>query len=459
MSKRKRTHKESKFDCNWKNQGRKSRCLHILGRNLTDSQWQHIDQIFEVGAEASNFVSQYLHEKLTTGKMKLSALGGEGDPLGKDNFLQEILRTKFGLEKQRHRRSASVRASRYYKGYLARNKQLGKKDKDSIAGLPKSPPRCRNKFSYPLTDGLIKYKRDESDPSKGTLEISLAAGRVGNGKFPVINVSCVVPKGEQSKLGYLNLKETICGTLMKNKNVLIFVPRVEMPIRWPYNPLSLLSFDMNWKKSDRVKFNHKITINGKETDRLEPTSEITALCNELNALNVNIKPVKGLPKGERLRSCQRRKMQYQRKKLHRQLLAAWVPICRQVIEYAKAHKMLLLIDPLSCGAKTGSFGQDKFVPTLTKMCEDEGVPFVHVPTPYTSKACHHCGHECERDGDVLICRKHGVMNAHDNAAKNIEQFGWIIWQKGMSAFLEWRKVWYVPDPSLRGKKITKKKAI
>ena len=54
------------------------------------------------------------------------------------------------------------------------------------------------------------------------------------------------------------------------------------------------------------------------------------------------------------------------------------------------------------------------------------MPFILVPTPYTSKRCNSCGeiNDENRNGDKFKCVECGHEDHSDiNAAKNIKQFG------------------------------------
>lgn len=75
-----------------------------------------------------------------------------------------------------------------------------------------------------------------------------------------------------------------------------------------------------------------------------------------------------------------------------------------------------------------------------------GVQQVVVNAAYTSQVCHLCGEFGTRRGDKFYCVKHGELNAHYNAAKNILA---RMYDSGITKFTHYRTVKKILQERLR----------
>jgi hypothetical protein len=384
---------------------------------LTPELHKEISLLVSAHLQATNYVSHQIHADLMTLKYAVTGLGNKTFLGTLEKQYEAYIRANFDLHLARHTRGATFAASRFYKGYAkrARNKKTS---------LPSKAPTVRpNKAMY-VQDGIIKNKVTGSK-----LSISVI-GVTEKGKARSIVVDCNVPKGMQWMLPYLT--KGFGGTLsIKHDKLAIFTAKATIPFRWAYEPLMVLGTDFNRTGKSFIVLSQFISYLGEVKDRIPATPQITKLVERLQALNAESKTVT---------SRQRRGIRKKIQNAHRRLKALCVPICKEIIGWVEENKALLVIDDLTCGGKTGSFGQDKMREILMLMCEVKKIPYLVNPTPYTSRTCNNCGTLGDASGkppkyrpdpDTFICEECGKLDAQSNGAKNVARFGNIAWKEGI----------------------------
>ena len=385
-----------------------------------------------------NYFSSILLQGLKDGRWSLK-------DVGKKNF-QDVLRkaeecieffARFNLTVPRVQRSVCSLAIRFYKGYKQRNKKL-----------PKRAPFLKENKAMFFCDGVISGLQYYGDDGKKKRLKSVVYDEVKkNNKYELkgeldlktfgdkqLKVLFRIPytKGMVHKIQYLATSPG--GNIDKKNGRIVFV--VKVPFKWKYQPetdQNVLGFDINKNKDNFIYFSEAIKLYG--SDKSSQTFKHGRNSYVLN-LEAKLKELNNIVNSKEFDTYRRRRIRKAIKKRHRQLNRIYAPICQSIIDFVVSKKMLLCIDDLSCGANHGSFGQDKIVPLLTTLCENQRVPHVVVPTPYTSKVCTNCGEKSEDrpSHDELICKNCGPLHAHNNAAQNIKKWGWNIWQEGFFKF-------------------------
>lgn len=186
--------------------------------------------------------------------------------------------------------------------------------------------------------------------------------------------------------------KTCNGWLYRNKKQWTYVEKATIAFDWLYNPIGTIGFDLNKTDDTFVVFSHCMDFI--QSKYLPSPKEIINLSTDL----------------------------------------------KKLLNETKNRKLLLSIDGLSCGKKTGSFGHDALIETLIKGGENQRIPFVVCPTPYTTKQCNICKTITEkltpedRKWQCENCEEHHIRD--ENAAINISNSGWDIWKNGIKKFSE-----------------------
>ena len=256
----------------------------------------------------------------------------------------------------------------------------------------------------------IKYK-DRSvvlDTKKKTLKFPTVFGDY------TLNYTQNV-KGDRVK------SEKYAGNLVIKKKE--FVIAINVPFVAQYTPETVLGFDLNKSLNNWLVFNTGDIITGDET--------VYKYIDEIRKLN---KIIDNNNKGD-LKSSQRSAFRRQVQNKHRKFNKEISKVCNKIIDVVKDRKALLCIDMVKTGQKMGTFGQDKIIPQLQTMCENQGVPFIAVPCRNTSRRCSSCGyvHKDNRktvdEFKCLKCQHEDI--SHFNAAKNIAFLGNKMFEGGV----------------------------
>jgi transposase len=401
-----------KFDEKWNIKPYKDRCIKFF-LNPTNHDIKVLDDFVKNYDDGINYMSSVVYSKIKEGTLSWDEVRRKRNSKLTGKLWKEYesyLESNFGLYKPRHKRGVASLALRFYRGYGARN-----------CKLPSTPPRIRNKNSISLEDGTVRLVDDK---------LNICVHGIFNDKPLSINVPYDVPKGMAYKIKYV-LKQP-GGQLIVKNDKRYFVARVKVPFLWSYKPKGSLGFDLNKTPDWFITLSDPINFNEEVCKKLPHSKLVSKLAKRLVALNKEIK-------NKEIKSSQRRAIRRKWKAVHRKLHKACHDYCTQIINHVKENQLLLCIDNLACGAKHGSFGQDKILKTLIEMCENMRIPFVCVPTPHTTKACSKCGEKCNDRPrhDKIICPNCGELSAHYNGAENVRDWGYRIWKDGIEFFNKW----------------------
>jgi transposase len=247
-----------------------------------------------------------------------------------------------------------------------------------------------------------------------------------NGQIFEYGIEIHRKNGKQNKscsevMKLLESKNSFGGNLKICGEDVILTQQLEIKRYWKYKPVGFIGFDLNKTENSFMCFSRSIKLFGKKTQVVSKSmldSKILILEKQLSSL---VAAKYGL-----------------RKKIinvHKKLSRLYNVFVLKLLNYIESEKLCLCIDHLKTGDKNGSFGQDKIFELLVSSCENRGIPFVIVPTPYTTRLCSACGYlnskkELKiREFDCDGCKK-SLVRDH-NAARNIEMIGQKIWEQGM----------------------------
>jgi transposase len=278
------------------------------------------------------------------------------------------------------------------------------------------------RFPYP-SDKCIRLHASQVSLDKKNKRISIfpfGFKKSFSSKFSVYRRGYKLSAQEENKiLNFVNFENG--GNLQIIKNKVIFHVMARFTNKWLYSPEDFLGFDINKSGNSFLTFSREISYLGVLTKvimKSELDSEIQSLEEQLRQLNKIGFKTRG-----------------QVKSIHKRLEKLYFPLVREIADYCKKNKLCICIDNLKSGKKNGSFGQDKIILLLVRLCEKERIPFVLVPTPYTTQLCSICNYVAGkiplgvREFDCHKCNAH--IYRDENAAKNIENIGKSIWFDGL----------------------------
>jgi transposase len=402
-----KTSRFDRFDENWKNIGVKDRliklelCLTpVLNQSLTSYLNLYYDSI------------KFMMRQIYTHLVNTQTIPGKADTFGsqlavlykKELFTHGCFTAKF-------RENITISSAMKYCSYI-RNKPLNKI-------IPKRP------LSFNSSKGTF-IRKAQWDDINNILNIPLGgiSTYTKNNKPTYtqnyLSIPCKVLYNKE-----LHKKEISGNLINNNNNTYIFAARGKCPINWLYVPIASLGIDINKSPQNFVTLSNNIKIPHNEL--------IIKQCKTINTLNRLLKD----KSGSTIKSKKRRHVRRAWKNVHRALLKSVSKIVNNIINDAIANKLLLCIDTANTGAKNGTYGQDKFISLLINGCENKGIPFVLVPTFFTSQRCSICGQQGKRKGEAFTCICGAFLDADINAAKNIADFGTHIWNNGIVSFKEW----------------------
>tara|TARA_Y100000361_G_scaffold57244_1_gene50036 strand:+ start:497 stop:1729 length:1233 start_codon:yes stop_codon:yes gene_type:complete len=229
-----------------------------------------------------------------------------------------------------------------------------------------------------------------------------------------------VPYKGSIKSDYIDSGKFGGNLIVKQK---CFVVAVDIPFVQQYTPEKVLGFDINKSLHNWIVFN---------TGDVIPAPDVVSdLIDKIRKLNKTINN----SKKEGLRTSQRGAVRRQVINKHKQLHAEIKKVCEKIVDVVKDNKSLLCIDMVKTGQSMGTFGQDKIIPELQTLCENQGVPFIAVPCKNTSRRCSSCGYvhkDNRKTVDEFRCLKCGHEElSHLNAAKNIAFLGNKMFEAGV----------------------------
>ena len=251
---------------------------------------------------------------------------------------------------------------------------------------------------------------------------------------------------QENALKYLNLMDpndkfgaTVIFPRKKGgKNVI--VASVQVPYQFSYRPQRFIGLDFNKANENWIYFSE--SIHGVEKIDKNLLEGVLIAEAELKKANKNAKVQSSIQDridedGTPIRTGKR---SYWRKhvklvhKLHKRVIAAApfpgkeTKLIDTLVSYVKDNSLGLAIDSVTTGKSNGSFGQDKLKELLQDACLEQGVPFMDVPTFYTSRRCTSCGckntPDCrDRKTNIFTCSECGYSENADLAgAKNQAEY-------------------------------------
>ena len=251
---------------------------------------------------------------------------------------------------------------------------------------------------------------------------------------------------QENALKYLNLMDpndkfgaTVIFPRKKGgKNVI--VASVQVPYQFSYRPQRFIGLDFNKTNENWIYFSEP--IHGVEKIDKNLLEGVLIAETELKKANKNAKVQSSIQDridedGTPIRTGKR---SYWRKhvklvhKLHKRVIAAApfpgkeTKLIDTLVSYVKDNSLGLAIDSVTTGKSNGSFGQDKLKELLQDACLEQGVPFMVVPTFFTSRRCTSCGckntPDCrDRKTNIFTCSECGYSENADLAgAKNQAEY-------------------------------------
>ena len=251
---------------------------------------------------------------------------------------------------------------------------------------------------------------------------------------------------QENALKYLNLMDpndkfgaTVIFPRKKGgKNVI--VASVEVPYQFSYRPQRFIGLDFNKANENWIYFSEP--IDGVEKIDKNLLEGVLIAEAELKKANKNAKVQSSIQDridedGTPIRTGKRSHWRKHVKlvhKLHKRVIAAApfpgkeTKLIDTLVSYVKDNSLGLAIDSVTTGKSNGSFGQDKLKELLQDACLEQGVPFMVVPTFYTSRRCTSCGcantPDCrDRKTNIFTCSECGYSENADLAgAKNQAEY-------------------------------------
>jgi len=298
---------------------------------------------------------------------------------------------------------------RRYKSHLRRNKKM-----------PKKPIDIRGK-AINLSKDFIQVIRNEN---KQINRISIAKFGLKDKSEIILEVDKSNPWHHLKRANELKFDEKtnrttsgksskyIGGNLDLRKRLLVITidSEFQMPDSEEY-----ISFDINKNKKHFITFSEPVNekYHFKKPDEL---AKVEAAIHHLNG-QINDPKISSQQRKRRRKRCITN---------HRKSKNILEKCVGSILSQKEFQNKVICIDTPTTGQSNGTFGQDKIPDLCVQYCLKNSMPFVLVPTPYTSKRCSSCGeiNDENRSGDKFKC----VECAHEdhsdiNAAKNIKQFG------------------------------------
>ena len=403
----------------WKDIGMKTRNIPMITEKTNSIEQLHAI-MFKVSVKINRRMFVIAKEMFEEQREKpLSAVHlntrTENDPTIKDIF------SRNNIYYSSIRRSITMKLSEAYSSYTKRNKKF-----------PKRPIRLDPHKAFRLRDVVVDYK-------DGILQLVSPSEKPVNNRYKKFDIPFTISEYyiKDLKAESLNGKKD-CNVRIK-KNKVVFNTKVEHSIYWKYEPIDYLGIDIN-QADPFIATTHQIDSLTKDKvfNRSQEMARLVALLKLQNG------ELKNLNKSETsIKSKERNTLRLSVQDSHRKLSEQIEPVVQKIIDYAVENSLLVCIDSVATGGSSGDYGQSSAIKLLREKCEKKSVPFVVVPTPYTS--LYNSKH------NIILSNKHRskdrktftydktTYDADLNAAKNIGLFGQKIWYDGYDNFKRWLK--------------------
>jgi hypothetical protein len=393
-----------------------------------------------------NYFSKKVHRDLQRGKLSFTFVDEDGETrkntphrMADHLYEEEVekLVAKTGIMKTVIKRQIIRIVLKKYSSYWGRNHKT-----NPNGGIPYHYISFRRDKGFEVYDGCVIV-----DSETQSLVFNFFGKRNDNNpmlKYEYIGTMAkrkpyMKKKEEGGAGGYLtaNWKKNKKNARRKRKPKIFFSLKAEIYYEWLFKPRTFIGIDVNKSKDQFVVFSKPIMFFGEKTKVISKKHPELLKIVEQEKLLAQKNAEIGQSKGS-VNAKKRRKLRNKVEDLHKDLKKRYRKIALEIVTYLKANNMCICLDTVKTGQKNGSFGQDKIIPLVKDLCEDQRIPHVMVPTPYTTRTCHKCLHvhgkiprrvrefECEACGKKLL--------RDDNAAKVIEKRGKQIWMKGLADY-------------------------
>lgn len=362
-----------------------------------------MDQICKFYKEQCNIISRILYPRIIEGKIDFTKQVKfvEG-PIIQE--LKSIL--PFGSAWQR----TLVRS------VLERYRSFNKRNKKVKKPYPKTIILFKNDRAIRLQSGVIN-----ADKERKNFNIK----NPFTGKRQNLNMSVLGTMG--SYLPYVSSE--FGGNFMIKNN--IFIARGKIPYSFSYEPEenSFVGTDVNKRHNVFV-----VAISTLDNEKivLPHNEELTNIIEDIADINHEIGNRK---RNNSISSKQRMRKLIQREKLRNKMKYEIKDYISKILDFTESKKAVLCIDKAHTGVTNGTYGQDQIIIGLERECENRRIPFVVVPPSYSSELCCKCSAITQRPIDELtICPNCGTIDADENGARNIANFGKEILEIGQFEF-------------------------
>lgn len=398
----------------YKQKTEKNRCIKLYLKNTDElKQFDFVYDLFK-------YFSRKVFYDLKDGILKITYPRSQADHLYKDE-IEYLIKTN-GYTCAFIKRQILKQVLERYFSYIKRNKKLP----SHVIVLKKSK-------GLQLYSGCVEIDIDNKNilfyPYLRTTnkKLILSYDYIGNNNY-LNNKKC-----SEERLNFLQQQEKLItsnsgGYISLYGNKAFYVTRIKIPFEWKYNPQGFIGFDLFKSKESFLTFSDKITFYNEDLDIIPKNHPLLKKIEKnekiLKENNASLKDAKN-----------KRSIRLKIKKLHRKLEKLYEKIAVGIVYFMEINELCICLDNINPGKKHGSFGQDKINPLIIKLCENKKIPFVIVPSAYTTRLCSQCNHlheKIELKIREFVCENCGKTLSRDkNAAINIKNRGNEIWEIGL----------------------------
>lgn len=317
-----------------------------------------------------------------------------------------------------HRRGILYTVHTGYKGYTGRNSKK----------LTKRP--C-NFGEWKAIRFKSTQKIFELQENKRRVKVSFGGTKDDDKLSLMSDLSCYILSKFKSNLEYIS--KDAGGNLVpprvnQDKKPWQLILQARKSFSWLYTPINSVGLDINKDKDVSIVFSDGVVINFDE--------DIIDLINDIKLVN---KSINNAHKNKTTHTTkERRTLRHHWKKLHKELKKRLTTICNNILNDIENKQQLICIDSVTSGGKNGEFGQ-QCSRILSELARKRNIPYVIVPTPYTSARCSICGYhhtkdnkKSQREFSCSVCSHTELADL--NAARNIAYFGEFIWYNGIELY-------------------------
>ena len=325
-------------------------------------------------------------------------------------FLKEETAPFDGLRVSKHLRSLYKQVVRKYRGKAKRDRGSGKKKKplkdcaSYISQRANTVVASDGFFSWPdkVINNEIKFKNINGEHC--SFDFRTSSKKKGIEKNALKYLSKMDPTKHFGATVIFTPKH------LQNKlnTIASVVASTDTDLTFAYDPVGWVGFDLNLseKFDNWIYFSEPVFGENKiAKSQHKNIIEIEKRLSYFNSL-INIpKKVKDRKINSKTRGKLRLKVQ-ELHKLHEKAIAGSkfpssdLTIVEALCNYAEENQKGVAIDSVKSGSANGTFGQDKIPNLVISECQKRRIPYILVPSFYTSRRCVECSHlvvEYQRD--------------------------------------------------------------